>query len=157
MKRLENLLLKACGFTIAILTLFYLFPSLSKAQDEAISFSTFALIFGFGFVISVATMIFDIKSINLAIRLLIHYFSLMLAFCVVFISTGNISADSSAKVFTAVIMFTIFYAFFFALAYGIKKLVNHIDNKVDSRTNRNNGTKSKAERKSEYKSLYSDK
>ncbi len=156
MKRLENLLLKACGFTIAILTLFYLFPALSKAANESISFSTFALIFGFGLLISIATMIFEIKSINLALRILIHYLTLMVAFCVVFISTGNISADSSAKVFTAVIIFTVFYAFFFGLTVGIKKLVKYIDEKTDKHIKSKSKTKSKADAKKPYKSLYSD-
>ena len=156
MKRLENLLLKGCGFTIAILTLFYLFPALSKAANESISFSTFALIFGFGMLISVATMIFEIKSINSAIRILIHYLALMVAFCVVFISTGNISADTPAKVFTAVIIFTVFYAFFFGLTVATKKLVKLIDEKADKHITQKSKAKSKAENKKPYKSLYSD-
>lgn len=156
MKRLENFLLKACGFTVAILTLFYLFPALSRAANESISFSTFALIFGFGMLISIATMIFEIKSINLVLRILIHYIALMVAFCTVFISTGNISADTPAKIFTAVIIFTVFYAFFFGLTVGIKKLVRLIDDKADKHSNTKRKTNSKAESKKPYKSLYSD-
>ncbi len=157
MKRLENLLLKACGLATAILTLFYLFAALNTNTDAAISFSTFALIFGFGFLISVATMIFEIKSLNLAIRFIIHYSTLMVAFCVVFISTGNIATDSSSKIFTAVVLFTIFYALFFALSYAIKRIVNLIDVKTDKHINSKNKTKPRAEEKKPYKSLYSDK
>ena len=157
MKRLETLLLRACGFTIAILTLFYTFAAADNAGKSNIDFSVFALIFGFGLLVSIATMILEIKAIKLPLRILIHYVVLMITFCVVFISTGNIAADSSAKTFTAVIIFTVFYALFFGLFALLKKIVNLIDTKIDRRKTSIQGTKSKAENKKQYKSLYSDK
>ena len=162
MKKLENLILRACGFAIVILTLFYTFVTATNSNKTDIDFANFSLILGFGLLISLASMILEIKSIKLPLRIFIHYVVLLITFCVVFIPNGNISPENNneapSKLFTAIVLYTISYAVLFSLFAGFKKLINAIDNKIDSRTNKNNGTKSKAEtKKSTYKSLYSDK
>lgn len=154
MKKLENILLKASGFTILILMLFYMFALSGNLTPATIAFPTFLLIFFFGVIISVATMILGLKQIKLPIRLLIHYTALLVAFCSIFIASGNIQADSAAKIFSAVVIFTVLYALFFAIVYFIKRTVNLIDKKIDEKQNK--GAKSAA-KKSGYKSIYSDK
>lgn len=156
MKKIEKLLLRGCGFTIAILMLFYIFANVNNRNNANIAFSTFLLILGFGLLISVATLIFEIKSLKLPFRIIIHYVVLLLSFCVVFISTGNIALDSSAKVFSAVIIFTVFYTLFFLVSWGVKKIVTLIDGKLDKHSNSKYGKKSAAESKKPYKKLYSD-
>lgn len=151
MKRFENILLKGCGFAILILTLFYIFALINDFNTATIEFSTFALILAFGMIISLTTMLLGLKKLSLPLRILIHYASLMLAFCLVFMASGNISADSPAKIFSAIIIFTFLYALLFGVVYFIKKAVNTVDSKVNKRTKKN------TEKKSEYKSLYSSK
>ncbi|MBQ8321033.1 MAG: DUF3021 family protein [Clostridia bacterium] len=151
MKRFENILLKGCGFAVLILTLFYIFALTSNYNNATIEFSTFALILAFGMLISFTTMLLGLKKLALPLRIAIHYTSLMVAFCIIFMASGNISADSPAKIFSAVVIFTFLYAMLFGAVYFIKKLVNAVDNKVDKRSKKN------TEKKSEYKSLYSSK
>ncbi len=147
MKKLENILLKACGYTILILVLFYLFAAFNNFGESEIGFSTFALIFAFGILISLTTLILGFKKPSLPFRILIHYGSLLLAFFAVFVAGGKISADSPSKIFSAVIIFTVLYALIFGIVYLVRRLVKSADNKIDK----------KQKPKSEYKSIYSGK
>ena len=151
MKKIESILLRGCGLTILILTLFYAFASFGNLANQGIYFDTFALIFIFGQIISLTTEILSLPRPAFAIRLLIHYASLLVAFCAVFIATGNIKADTPANTFSAVIIFTFLYALFFGVVWLIKKLVASLDKRID-------GKKSSAKNeKKPYKSIYSDK
>ena len=151
MKRLENILLKGCGYTILILVLFYLFAAFNSFDSATIEFSTFALIFAFGMIISLATMILGLERPSLPIRILIHYAAMMLAFSVIFMASGHINVSTPANIFTAVIIFTFFYILLFAVVYLIKRCVSSIDKKI------NKGKKDEKQKKKEYKSLYSSK
>lgn len=152
MKKIESILLRGCGLTILILTLFYAFASFGNLANQAIGFDIFALIFIFGQIISLTTEILFLPRLKFAIRLLIHYISLMVAFCAIFIATGNIKADTPANIFSAVIVFTFLYAFFFGVVCLIKKLVISLDKQIDSRKTANDKNDKKP-----YKSIYSDK
>lgn len=151
MKKLENILLKGCGYTILILVLFYLFAAFNNFSAATIEFSTFALIFAFGMIISLATMILGLERPALPIRILIHYASMMLAFSAIFMASGHVNVSTPANIFTAVIIFTFFYILLFAVVYLIKRCVNSIDKKI------NMGAKDEKQKKKEYKSLYSSK
>ena len=150
MKKLESILLRGCGLTILILTLFYTFASFGNLTNQAIGFDTFALIFVFGLIISLTTEILTLPRPIFALRLLIHYASLLIAFCVIFIATGNIKADSSANVFSAVTVFTFLYAFLFGVVWLIKKLVNTFDKRFGGKK------PDAAKEKKPYRSIYSD-
>ena len=152
MKKIESILLRGCGFTILILTLFYAFASFGKLTNQAIGFDIFALIFIFGQIISLTTEILLLPRPIFAIRLLIHYASLMVAFCAIFIATGNIKADTPANIFSAVIVFTFLYAFFSGVVLLIKKLIGSLDNRIGK-----NKTNTDKNNKKPYKSIYSDK
>ena len=151
MKKIESILLRGCGLTILILTLFYAFASYGKLANQGISFDVFALILIFGQIISFTTEILSMPRPVFAVRLIIHYASLLIAFCAVFIATGNIKADTPANIFSAVIIFTFLYAFFFGIVCLIRKLVRSLDKRVDGRK------KSVKDEKKPYKSIYSDK
>ena len=154
MKKLEGILLKGCGFSILILLMFYLFAVSTNYRTTAIDFPTFSIILGFGFLISLATLILGIKSISAFVRILIHYATLLVSFFVIFALSGNIDLSSSAKVFAAISLFTAVYAIISLMAYALKRIVNLMDKSI----NRKNKAYSKAEeKKSTYKSLYSDK
>ncbi len=146
MKIFENLLLKASGYTILILTIFYSFAAFDGSGNNSIAFSTFLTVLAFGILISVTTMILGLKNRPLFLRLILHYGSLLAAFLIVFVASGRISLETPAKIFSGVIIFTLLYSLIFASIYLIRKSVKAIDRKMD-----------KKEKKAAYKSRYSDK
>ncbi len=153
MKKIENLLLKACGYTILILVLFYLFAVISDFIEAAIAFPTFALIFGFGVLISLAGIIFEINSLKLIWKTLMHYAVLLIAFCVIFVISGKISSAGPSAIFSAIIIFTFLYAIVFAIAYVAQRAIA----KADARVARNvSGNGKEKKEKREYKPLYKD-
>ena len=151
MKIIENLLLKTCGYAVIILTSFYLFATLSEYADAYIGFPTFLVILAFGLLISAAGMIFKIEKIHMALRVLIHYASLLAAFCVIFISLGNLSAGSAGAVFSAVIIFTLFYGAIFAVVYFLRLLIKKSDSSLNQKISKKSTEPSA---KKEYKPLY---
>ncbi len=154
MKKIEETVLKACGFSVLILLLFFVFAVSTNFSTAVIDFSTFALIVGFGFLISLASLVLQAKKLNILIRLLIHYTTLLIAFCSIFLTIGNIGTGSSSKIFVAIILFTVFYGAIFGITYVAKRIITFLDKIINARF----GNKTEAERKKEtYKSLYSNK
>ncbi len=154
MKKLQNLLLGACGYTVLILTLFYIFAAISQFTDPRIGFSRFATLFGFGCLISLGGFILGIEKLKKPLRVLIHYTLLLISFCVVFIASGNIASKGPAAVFSSVVIFSFFYAFIFVFTYLIRRAVNEADKRIDKKV----GSKKKNTNKTPYKPIYgSDK
>ena len=152
MKTLENLFLKAGGYTAFILFLFYLTGTIADFTNPYIDFKTFLVIALFGALISVAGLILKIQKIPAAVRTLIHYCVLFCAFTVIFILSGNIAAKGAASIFSALIIFTVFYAVMFSALYFLKKTTKKLDAKLDNKIRSTN----KSTKKSEYKSLYKE-
>ena len=154
MKKIEETILKACGFSVLILLLFFAFAASTNYSSAFINFSTFAVIVGFGFLISLASLVLQIKKLNVIVRFLIHYTTLLIAFCAIFLSIGNIGSGSSSKVFVAIILFTIFYVVLFGISYLFKCISDFLSKRINPKY----GTKTKAEAQKEaYKSLYLNK
>lgn len=151
MKKIKNLLLGACGYTVLILALFYIFAAISKFTDARIGFSMFTIIFGFGCLISLAGMILGIEKIKKPFRILIHYSILLVSFSVIFIVSGNIASSGAAAIFSAVVIFTFFYALIFALTYLAIHAVSSADKHIDKKL----FAKKKDIKKPPYKPLYS--
>ncbi len=145
MKRLENLLLRACAITVMIVLIFFLFTYTLGSGREPLYIGNFLLILAFGAVISVADLILEIKKLKFIFRLLIHYATLLVAFLVVF---RFIVEKAPSAIFVAIILFTVLYAVFFVIAFFIKKAVNAADKKVDKKLPK------KADGKKKYNSLY---
>ena len=153
MKRLENLLLSGCGYTVLILSLFYLFALFDSYTGAYINFPTFLLIFFFGFLVAAAGMILKIDRIKLPVRLLIHYITLLVTFCIVFIFTGKLSAGGASVVFSSIVIFTFLYIFLALIVYLVLKFIRKADSKFDTMAKSKNESKKKA-----YSPLYkSDK
>ena len=150
MKTLENLILKAMGYTVCILMLFYLAGTISEFTNPYINFKTFLIILLFGTLISATGLFFKIEKLNNAIKVLIHYLVLFCAFTVIFIISGNISRRGAAAIFSALIIFTFFYAIIFTALYFIRKAIKKADLKIDKKYQTNH----KPTKKNEYKSLY---
>ncbi len=152
MKKLENLLLKACGYTIITMTLFYIVALIGKLTAAALDFPTFALIFLFGTVISLSGLILEIQTMRAVFRILIHYFVLLTAFFFVFLFTGKLGNTSMPLIFSALIIFTFLYALIFTITYFIKRAVNSADSFLSKKI-----TDGKKGKKKPYTPLYKNK
>ena len=151
MKKLESLLFHTTAYTVLILLMFYIFGVASDFTDAYISFPTFMTILGFGALISLASMIFSIKKIHMALRTLIHFVVLLIAFCVIFISAGNISSGGQGAIFIAIAIFTVFYLSIFAISFIIISTVRKADANIDKKIK---AETQKLQKKKKYKPLY---
>jgi len=151
MKRIENILLKACGYTVFFLLLFYVFGAVSKYTDQYIDIKTFLIILLFGFIISVAGFILTIEKIKIPLRILIHYVALFIAFYAVFIISGNLKTGGASVVFSAIVIFTFLYAIVFAAVFFVRKAVKKADAAINKKIAKNAQTDLP---KAKYKSLY---
>ena len=144
-------MLNSTAYTVVILMLFYLYALIGNLTHPAITFATFLIILVFGFIISLANMIFSIKKLHYMLKLLIHYSALLLAFIFVFIIAGKLSLSGIASVFSAIIIFTFLYAVIYVISYGVKSALTSVSKPKS-------GTKSKAvsDKKPTYKPLYRD-
>ena len=149
MKFIENLVMKACAYTVLILSLFYLFGTLSNFSAAYINFPTFLIVFAFGIVIAIAGLLLNLKKLKKWLRILLHYTLLLMTFCVVFIIRGNLSAGGSSTIFSAIIIFTALYFAIFGIVYLIKRTVKSADKTLDKYRKADVKTE-----KTAYKSLY---
>lgn len=151
MRRINKMFLMACGYTVLILTLFYAFAAISKFISPAIAPKQFALILAFGFIISLAEFMYDSLKLKTALKCIIHYCVLMVAFCFIFIISGNISAQKPSAVFVAIILYTFMYFVIWTIVHFVRKAINRMDDKLEEKTKTVNSITKKG-----YKSLYSD-
>ena len=152
MERIKNLTLNATAYTVVIMTLFYIYALVGNLTHPAITFGTFLVILLFGFVISLANMIFEIENLRYALKFIIHYAALLIAFIFVFIIAGNLSVSGVASVFSAVVIFTILYGVIFAISYGVRSATRSV--KKSGNAKRNQPAQAKS---STYKPLYGDR
>lgn len=155
MRRINKIFLTGCGYTVLILTLFYLFAAISQFVSTAIAPGQFALILCFGLLISFAEFMYEELKLKRIYKCIIHYTVLLLAFCVIFIGSGNISAQRPAAVFVAIMLYTILYFVVWAIVHFARKAIDRADDKLDKRTKIKNAEK-KDKIKKEYKPLYGD-
>ena len=153
MRRINKLFLSGCSYAILILTLFYIFAAISGFTSQSIAPAQFALILFFGFVISLAEFMYEELKLKNPWRALVHYGVLLVAFCLIFIVSGNISAQRPSAIFGAIFIFTALYFTIYAIVHFARLAINRADDKLDEKTK----AKSKKQKKtSPYKSLYSD-
>ena len=150
MKTIENIILKACGYTLTILFLFYLAGTIADFTNPYIDFKTFLFISLFGILISLAGLLLKIEKIHVSLRVLIHYVVLFVAFTVIFIISGNISKNGSAAIFSSLIIFTFFYALIFTASLFVQKFIKKADDSLDKKY----ASRRKVQKKNEYKTLY---
>lgn len=150
MKNIEKLLLTGCGYSVLILTIFYIFAALTGFSAPAIAPGRFALILFFGMIISFAELMYNCLKIKKSLRGIIHYGVLLVAFCVIFIISGNIISGKAAAVFVAVVVYTLLYFTMWLIIHFVRKAINAADNKIDKKI------KPKQKKGKEYKSLYNN-
>ena len=153
MRRINKIFLTGCGYAILILTLFYGFAAISELISPAIAPQQFSLILTFGLLIALAEFMYEQLKLKTVFKCLIHYCVLLVAFCFIFILSGNISDKGSSAVFVAIILYSILYFIIWTIVHFARKAINKLDDKLDSRTKKATETK---QAKQPYKSLYSD-
>ena len=153
MRRINKMFLSGCGYTVLILSLFYAFAAISESAADAIAPGQFALILGFGFIISLAEFMYEMLNVRKIYKCLIHYFVLLAAFCLIFIVAGNISSQKPSAIFVAIVLYTISYFTIYVLVRLIRMSINCADDKLDRKTSKVKENK-EASKKGTYKSLY---
>ena len=135
MKKVESIFLAGCAYAVAIVSLFFAFAAISRLTEVKIGVGQFFLILLFGQIISVAGYILKNVHWHLFIRYALHYLTLFLAFCVVFILNGNIKENGGSAIFSAAVIFTFFYVLVFFLVFVIKKSISSVENKIPAKAN----------------------
>ena len=130
MKRLESIILSGCAYTVAIVALFFGFTAISNFAEARIGAGQFFLILLFGQIIAVAGYILKNAYWHVFIRYALHYLTLFLAFCVIFIVNGNIKSSGGGAILSAAVIFTFFYAIVLLLIYAIKKSLSTVEKKL---------------------------
>ena len=153
MRRINKLFLTGSGYAILILSLFYIFAAVSNFASQSIAPGQFALIVTFGFIISLAEFMYEELKVKKSLKCLIHYAVLLVAFYLIFVISGNISAQRPSAVFGAMVIYTALYFGLYAIVHFTRRAINKADDKLDARASRKN---SESKKKSTYKSLYSD-
>lgn len=153
MRRINKLVLTACAYSILILSLFYIFAAVSQFVSKSIAPGQFALIVTFGFVISLAEFMYEELKIKKVLKCLVHYGVLLVAFCLIFIISGNISVQRPSAVFGAIVIYTVLYFAVYAIVHFVRRAINKADDSLDKRTAQKTV---KTKKTNSYKSLYSD-
>ena len=151
MRRIHKLFLVGCGYAVLILSLFYTFAAISNFGSQAIAPGQFALIVVSGLVIALAEFIYEQLKIKKSLKCVIHYIVLMIAFCLIFIISGKISAQKPAAVFISIILYTLLYFIIWTIVHFARRAIDRMDDKLEAKTKAKNEKVKKG-----YKSLYND-
>jgi fatty acid desaturase len=95
----------------------------------------FFLIMLFGFIISLAELVYEELKFKFIVRGLIHYAILLCFFFIVFVLSGNLVIKGAATVFAAVIIFTLLYFAVYAIVHFSGKVISELDRKLDKKSN----------------------
>ena len=151
MKKIQSLLLNASAYTVLILALFYLFAAVTGYTQGGIGFPMYALILGFGLVISLAGLIFETDKLSRAVKFILHYAVLFVAFLLIFVISGNIKGQGESVIFSSILIFTFFYAIVSVIVYLIRRAISSADKKVSDKLAKKAPTQKK---KTPYKPIY---
>lgn len=142
-KKVEKIVFHICAYTLLISMLFYLFAAIAGMESISMSIGRYFIIIGFSILISLAEIIFSIKSLPKFLCYLIHFSSLFIAFLVVFILINDMEFKSSF-ILSSFIIFTLCYF----MILGLTILYSRIKFKTKK-------TKPRAEETAKYTSKFS--
>ena len=156
MRRINKIFLTGCGYTVLILLLFYAFAAISQFTSQAIAPGQFALILSFGFIISLAEFMYEELKLRRLYKCVIHYLLLLVAFCLIFIVSGNISSQRPAAIFVAIFIYTLLYFLVWTIVHYFRKAINYADDKLDAKATKRKPKSNDKKGKEIYKPLYGD-
>ena len=151
MKRIEEYILKSCGYTVLLLLLLYAILAAIGVADSAIPFDRFAVLTGYGFLITGTEVLYKSLTMRTAVKVLIHYSILLAGFMLVYLVIRGLSGNVASVIFVAVAIFTLLYALLLGAVIAIKRLLGKAESKLAARPTRN-----KKSDEQEYHSLYGD-
>ena len=126
MRRIFRLIETGALYTVLITSLFMLFSALSELSSPAITAGRFFTILGFGMLLSVAGLLFEIKNLPYIVKVVLHYAVALVAFILLFVIIGNLAARGAATAFAVSVLFTVLYfLLFFLVALARRLLEKH--------------------------------
>ena len=154
MKNIEKVLLIGSGYTVLILTGFYIFALLAKLPSLSISIDKFFLILLFGMIISVTEELTSRIRLRGFYRHIIRYAVLLAAFALIVLPSVTLNVKDATFLFVALIIFTALYAAASAIVFAVRTGVRSLDKKIDAESGKKSARA--ADKKKEYKPLYKD-
>ena len=148
------MLYSGAGYTILIMTFFYIFALSANLESTAIGVGKFFLILAFGMITAIAELIYELLSLRKVFKCLIHYAILLAAFCIIFIAGDFFNITGPASVFVAITVFTLIYAVCVGIVYLVRRGVAGADKAIDSRINKGSSDSGKASKKKQDKNNY---
>ena len=137
MKQTEKFISHACIYTVFISIAFYMFSNAVNTKGLSMTFGRFITIFAFSMVISSMEFVFSVKKFPAAVRYLINYVTLCVAFNVVFFTIRKADSDftfSASTVFAATILFSFGYVFVICCAALTRKFVKKAQANTNKKT-----------------------
>ena len=132
-EKLKRIALNSCAFTVLISALFFAFAKITGLSEVKIDFLHFFVILLFGTVIATTNTVFELPKLHIALKVLIHYVVLLVAFYIVFINFGNVKSSGISTVFVVVVVFSFLYLLISVLTWLIKRAFKK-SNSVSNRT-----------------------
>ena len=151
MKKLKNILLLACTYTVILITVFFLFIAVDSGIKSAITFGSFLAIFLIGCLISLSNLILGINGLSYPIKIILHFSSLLASLFTLLFTTGFLTGKTPSSYIVLIFAYALIYAVVWIICYFIRKGKTSFSKrtkKVDAKS------KEKKAEKSEYKPLY---
>ena len=119
---IRRVLTSSCIVCTVISVFFYFLAAIVNEVEElfdetAVTFRQFLLILLFSVLVALANRLLSVRRLHVALRVLIHYATLLAAFLVVFIWAGKLKISGPASVFLAIMIFSVLYLVFFLAAF----------------------------------------
>ncbi len=126
---IRKTLTSSCVVCTVISVVFYFIAAIVNEVEElfnetAVTFRQFLLILLFSVLVALANRLLAVKRLHVALRILIHYATLLAAFLVVFIWAGKLKISGPASFFLAVMIFSVLYLVFFLVSYFTLRFLN---------------------------------
>lgn len=124
---IRKILVSTCVVATLISVFFYFLAAIvneveSLMDETAVTFRQFLLILLFSLLVALANRLLSVRSLHAALRVAIHYATLLAAFLVVFVAAGKLRISGPSSVFLSVMIFTVLYAVFFVAGYFLSRL-----------------------------------
>ena len=137
MRKFEKFLLRGAGYTLLILSLYFLVSIIASPIDGRISGGKFFLILCFGLVIALTEFIYSLLTVKFWLKTLLHYSILLSTFILIFIPLLGVKSNGPASIAAWIVIFTVLYAVLTVAAHFIRKGINKVDDAIDRRTTNN--------------------
>lgn len=130
----RKILVSTCVTCTLISVFFYFVAAIvneveSLFDETAVTFRQFLLILLFSLLVALANRLLSVRKLHAALRILIHYATLLAAFLVVFVAAGKLKISGPSSVFLSIMIFTVLYAVCFTAGYFLLRLFGAIPSK----------------------------